>query len=179
MAIAQAAGSTRAATRRPRRFYLALSAFIALLVFVGFWPTYFGPLFAGTVDKIPFIHFHAAIYVGWLALFTAQTWFAATGRLRAHKRLGKIGIGYGALVLLVGTAAAFTMFAIRVRAGEMERAQLSLLGPLVDMVIFAPFFAASVYYRSKPQLHKRLMIVATTSLLIAAVAEWHSLVLPG
>ena len=57
------------------------------------------------------------------------------------------------------------------RAGEVADAQAQLLGPLLDMLVFAPFFAAAVYYRRKPELHKRLMIVATTSLLIAAAAR--------
>ena len=34
-----------------------------------------------------------------------------------------------------------------------------------------PVFAAAVYYRRKPELHKRLMIVATTALLIAAATR--------
>ena len=57
------------------------------------------------------------------------------------------------------------------RAGEVVAAQAQLLGPLLDMLVFAPLFAAAIYYRRKPELHKRLMIVATTSLLIAAVAR--------
>jgi hypothetical protein len=39
------------------------------------------------------------------------------------------------------------------------------------MLVFAPLFAAALYYRRKPELHKRLMIVATTALLIAAVGR--------
>ena len=157
--------------RASRHFYVALSALFGLIVLVGFWPTYFGPLFAGTVDKIPFIHVHAAIYVCWLALFAAQTVLAATGRLRLHMKLGNIGIGYGVLVVIVGIAVSLTMFAIRVRAGQLEQAQLNLLAPLVDMAVFAPCFGAAVYYRRRPELHKRLMIVATTALLIAAVGR--------
>jgi hypothetical protein len=39
------------------------------------------------------------------------------------------------------------------------------------MLVFAPLFAAAVYYRRRPELHKRLMIVTTTALLIAAVGR--------
>jgi hypothetical protein len=39
------------------------------------------------------------------------------------------------------------------------------------MAVFAPVFAAAVYYRRKPELHKRLMVLATTALLIAAVGR--------
>ena len=138
---------------------------------VGFWPTYFGPLVAGTVDRVPVIHFHATVYVGWLAIFLTQAALAATGRVAAHMKLGRFAIGYGVLVIAVGLITTFARFAVRVRAGEGVAAQTQLLGPLLDMLVFAPVFAAAVYYRRKPELHKRLMVVATTSLLIAAVTR--------
>ena len=155
----------------PRRFYLGLSLFVMAIAFAGFWPTYFGPLLAGTVDKPTVIHFHAAIYVGWLAIFVAQTAFAATRRVGLHVTLGRFAIGYGVLVIAMGVTVAFSMFALRVRSGNIEQAQASLLGPLLDMAVFAPLFAAAIYYRRQPERHKRLMIVATTVLLIAAVAR--------
>lgn len=158
-------------TTAPRRLYVGLAVLAALIAVVGFWPTYFGPLVAGTVDKIPIIHFHAAVYMGWLVLFMTQAVLAATGRVASHIKLGRIAIGYGVLVIAAGLLAAFGMFALRVRAGDVAAAQRALLGPLLDMLVFAPLFAAAVYYRRKPELHKRLMIVATTSLLIAAVGR--------
>ncbi|HEX7238132.1 MAG TPA: hypothetical protein VF405_14280, partial [Gammaproteobacteria bacterium] len=133
--------------------------------------TYFGPLLAGAVDKTAIIHVHAAVYVGWLALFMTQAVLAATGRVASHMKLGRFAIGYGVLVVAVGLITAFARFAVRVRAGEAAAAQAQLLGPLLDMLVFAPLFAAAIYYRRTPELHKRLMIVATTALLIAAVTR--------
>ena len=152
-------------------FYVGLTLLVTAIAFVGFWPTYFGPLFAGTVDKLPVIHVHAAIYVGWLAIFIAQATFAATKRMDLHVRVGNIGIGYGVLVIAMGVTVAISMFAVRVRAGNIEEAQMRLVAPLFDMVFFAPLFAAAVRFRRKPEIHKRLMIVATTLLLIAAVGR--------
>lgn len=168
---AQTLASARTPILMRRRFYVALSLVIAAIVFMGFWPTYFGPMLAGNVDKPPVIHLHATVYVGGLALFITQTVLAARGQTRLHLKLGKIGIGYGVLLVIVGIAVSFAMFAVRVQAGEMHQAQLSLLAPLVDMAVFVPYFGAAIYYRRKPELHKRLMIVATTALLIAAVGR--------
>ncbi len=158
-------------TTAPRRLYVGLALLAVAIAAVGFWPTYFGPLVAGTAAKTPIVHLHAAVYVGWLAIFVTQTVLAATGRIAAHMKLGRFAIGYGALVIVVGLLTAYARFALRVRAGEAAAAQAQLLGPLLDMLVFAPFFAAAIYYRRTPDLHKRLMIVATTSLLIAAVGR--------
>ena len=162
-----------AALARPttrRGLYVGLAAVAIAIAAVGFWPTYFGPFLAGTVDKTPIVHLHAAVYVGWLAIFLTQTVLAATGRIASHMKLGRIAIGYGVLVIAVGLLTAFARFALRVRAGEAA-GEAQLLGPLLDMLVFAPAFAAAVYYRRQPELHKRLMVVATTALLIAAVGR--------
>jgi len=163
-----------AALARPttaRRLYVGLAVLAIAIAAVGFWPSYFGPMVAGTADKTPIVHLHAAVYVGWLALFLTQTLLAATGRIAAHMKLGRIAMGYGVLVIVVGVLTALARFALRVRAGEVADGGAQLLGPLLDMLVFAPAFAAAIYYRRKPELHKRLMILATTSLLIAAAAR--------
>ena len=133
----------------------------------------------GHCRQAALIHFHAAVYVGWLLIFIAQTVFAARGRIDLHMKLGKFGIGYGVFVILVGLLVGFGMFVVRVQAGAVDEARGRLLGPLLDMAVFAPLFAAAVYYRRKPELHKRLMIVATTTLLIAAVVRMSFLGNPG
>lgn len=166
--------SVSIASSGPRTFYVVLSALIALIAFAGFWRSYFGPLLLGSVDALPLIHFHAAVYVGWLALFATQALLAARGRLDLHVKLGQLGIYYGVLVVLVGLLVAFGMFVARVRAGAAPEAIGRLFGPLLDMATFAPLFAAAVRYRHRPQLHKRLMIVATTVLLIAAAGRMRS-----
>jgi len=157
--------------RAPRRLYVGIALLAIGIAAVGFWPTYFGPLLAGGAEQPAFIHFHAAVYVGWLALFLTQATLAATGRVAAHVKLGRVAIGYGVLVIVAGLIAAIGMFVLRVRAGGVAEAQGRLLGPLVDMLVFAPTFAAAVHYRRRPELHKRLMIVATSYLLIAAVGR--------
>lgn len=164
---------------RAKKFYVGLALGVATIAFVGFWPTYFGPLLAVNADHLPLIHFHAAVYVGWLLIFVAQVFFAARGRIDLHMKLGKFGIGYGVFVILVGLLVSFGMFAVRVRAGAADEASGRLLGPLLDMVVFAPLFAAAVFYRRRPELHKRLMIVATTALLIAAVGRMRFLGSPA
>lgn len=149
-------------------FYVGVGVLAALIAAMGFWPTYFGPLLAGTADHPPVIHVHAAVFSGWIALFGAQVAFAATGNIALHRKLGTVGIWYGVAIIVVGVFTAFSQFADRVEAGRLEEAQTRLLAPLSDMIVFPLFFGAAVLYRRRPELHKRLMLVATTTLLVAA-----------
>lgn len=153
------------------RFAVGVALLVPVIAIAGFWRTYFGPLLAGAVEKPSIIHFHAAVYSGWVVLFVSQVFFASTGQIELHRRLGRIGIYYGCAIVAVGLLTAFVMFADRVEAGNLDEARRSLLAPLTDMIAFPLFFGAAVYYRRKPEIHKRLMLVATTGLLVAAVVR--------
>lgn len=91
------AATPRAHVEAGTRVYLPIAFVAALIALVGFWPTYVGPLLAGTPQKAPFIHVHAAVFTGWLLLVIAQTSIAASGRTHGVARVR--GLGHGAVRL--------------------------------------------------------------------------------
>ena len=133
---------------------------------VGFWPTYFGPALKGRVHVPSLIHLHAVVYVTWLALFATQVALAATNRVKLHMQLGRWIMAYGVIVVIAGL-----MLGTRLATEDVFRAQRWLFGVLKDLVFFAPFLVAGWIYRQKPEIHKRLMILATTILVLPAVSR--------
>jgi hypothetical protein len=117
------------------------------------------------------LHLHGVLFFGWMVLFIAQTLLAATGRIRAHRSVGSFGIWYGSIILVFGIIVSFVAPVIRLNAGDwsIDEAAAFLPIPLIDMILFGGFFIAAVRYRSMPQLHKRLMFLATAAILFAAV----------
>lgn len=169
-----AAPATRRGTAAPRGvrrrpFYIGVSLLMALIAVVGFWPTYFGPLVRGTINQPLLIHLHATVFSGWLVLFATQVVLAARGRIAWHLRLGRIGIGYGVLVVIVGLLTGLSRSAHRLSLGLNGDALLFV--SIADMTVFSVFFGAAIAYRRKPQIHKRLMMVAATMLLVAAASR--------
>ena len=154
-----------------RKFYIALAILMTLTVIVGFWPSYYGPLTEGTTRVSWVLHFHGVVYIGWMALLILQVTLAARGKIQAHRSVGKLGIGYGVVVLLVGLLVSFAAPVMHVTAGEWtpDQAAAFLPIPLGDMVLFGSFFGTAIAYRRKPEVHKRLMLLATVALLFAAV----------
>lgn len=124
---------------------------------------------AGVPHPIPIIHLHAAVFMGWVFLMIAQAGLAASGRIDLHMKVGKFGFAWGIVVILVGWATALSRFGDRIQAGDLEGARLRLFAPLTDMFVFAAVLAAAWYFRDKPEIHKRLIVVGSTVLLIAAV----------
>lgn len=159
-----------------RRPYVPLAILGALFALLGFWPSYFGPLVAARVDAPAVIHFHAAVFVGWLVLFFVQVWLAANGRVALHVKLGRLGMVYGLVLIVVGLATGLVFFRMRIAAGDLAAGQRLLYLPVADIGLFSTFFALSWIYRKKPELHKRLMLVAATVLLTPAVARMRFLV---
>ncbi len=158
--------------------YLPATMLIIVISFIGFWPTYFGLALKGRVHVPPLIHLHAIIYVTWLALFATQVTLAATNRVRLHMRLGRWVMAYGVVVVIAGLMATSQGFGTRLATEDVFRAQRWLFGVLKDLVFFAPFLIAGWIYRRKPEIHKRLMIVATTILVLPAVSRMSFLATP-
>jgi hypothetical protein len=152
----------------PRRvIYIGLSGLMGLMAIVGFWPKYFGPLVLGTLVQPLLIHVHATVFTGWLVLFFLQAYFAATNRIQLHLTLGRVGIWYGVMLIVVG----LTTGVMRSSASPPGRAEALLLAIIEDMLMFAGFFGVAIWYRKRPKVHRPAMVVATTSLLVAAVAR--------
>ncbi len=147
---------------RARPLYISLSILMGVIALIGFWPGYFGPLFDGTLVKLVRVHIHAILFTGWLLLFFTQVTLAAFGKVTWHMRLGKFGIAYGLLLIPVGLYNALARAIAQSRGFYRE---------LLDMLFFAIFFGAAIAYRKQPQVHKRLMIVATAMLLVAAASR--------
>jgi hypothetical protein len=156
---------------RPRtartRFYVGIALLIVAIVLAGFAPSFVN--MAVGPPRPWFMHAHAAIYLGWLALLVCQAVLAARGKIALHRRVGNFGIAYGALVWIVGMIVTFVAPALHVRAGEwsMDQAATFIPIPLGDMVLFGGFFGAAVWYRGKPEIHKRLILLACVAVMFA------------
>ena len=159
---------------RSRGLFLAITLVLIAMVVRGFWPSYFGPMFSGGMERPWIMHLHGAVFTGWMVLFLVQVWLIHTRRVRTHRTLGnRLGIAYGCLVLLLGLVVSFVAPVLHVQAGDwtVDRAAGFILLPIVDMILFACFFGAAIFYRTQPDIHKRLMLVATIAVVFAAIAR--------
>lgn len=154
------------------RFYLRLSAWMWALAIGGFGPGLVEQLADGSWTSMPVVvHLHAIVYFGWLALYSYQVSLPAAGQTGRHRQLGKFLVGYAGLMIVMGVTVMMVRFADRVAEGQAELASAILIHPLTDMLVFPVLFGLAVHYRTVPTAHKRLMVVATTMLLIAAVGR--------
>jgi hypothetical protein len=178
--IASSGAVDRDAARHDRRFYTGMAVALALTVFAGFSSTYYLRLLGGgptaTLSGGPFtplVHLHGALFTAWVVLFIVQTALVAQRRVATHRRLGIGGAALAAAMVATGTAVAIST-AARGSAPAGVDPLAFLVIPLFDMVLFAAFVTAALVLRRDKEAHKRLMLLAYVSIVVAAVAR-----LPG
>ncbi len=59
-----------------------------------------------------------------------------------------------------------------VAAGHVDEALTFFAVPVFSITVFLILIAIAVHYRRRSEIHKRLMLLATISILDAAVARW-------
>jgi FtsH-binding integral membrane protein len=139
-------------------------------VFVGFAPTYYlAGVFRAPLPS-PIIHVHGALFSCWVLLLVAQTMLVSSHRVHIHRRLGIAGFTLACVMVIVGVWAATDMLVRNGPPGRDARAFYAI--PLSDMVIFATLIFFAFRARSNPTAHKRIILVATIALMIAAIARW-------
>jgi hypothetical protein len=157
--------------RRERWFYIFMSIAAVITVFAGFSRTYYLRPYFNTAPLMPLLHLHGIVFTSWLALFLVQTTLVAAHRTDIHRRLGILGGVIAALMIVIGASTAV----IRASQGATPVPGISplsfLVVPLGDISVFAILVAAGFYYRRRPDVHKRLMMLATISILAAAIAR--------
>ena len=152
-----------------RRFYGLAALAAALVVFAGFARTYYlGKAF--DAPELPgLVHLHGVVMTGWIALFGAQASLVAARRVDLHPRLGVAGAFFAALVVVVGIATSIEGARRGISPGPPPLVFLAI--PLGVILVFGALVAAAIANRRRPDWHKRLMLLATISMLTPAIAR--------
>jgi hypothetical protein len=161
---------TRVATDRVFYTSMALAALVA--VFIGFSQTYY--LRSRFQDgSLPFyLQVHGAAFSAWMMLFLTQTSLVAARRTDVHRRLGWAGAAVALFMVVIAITAAILSGRRNFAAGLENESLTFLTTPFFSMVVFLALVATAVYHRRAPETHKRLMLLATISILDAATARW-------
>ena len=114
--------------------------------------------------KIP----HGTLCALWLLLFFTQISLVATRRVSVHRRLGAAAGVLAVALVIVGYATAIALLRRGFDlSGDLHipavDPAVEMVFPLGDLVSFAVLVTAGYVYRRRPDIHKRLMLLATLS----------------
>jgi hypothetical protein len=152
-------------------FYIGVALMMLVLNAVAFAPS----LVDSSGRRVPLpltplVTAHAAVSVAWLLLFLLQASLVATGRTQVHRRTGVFG---AVLAVAFVTLGSLTVIAEARRGFDLsgDIARLPLPPGGVDLratqvallfffLQFAVLVGAALWYRTRPAVHKRLMLIA-------------------
>ncbi|WBH15424.1 hypothetical protein [Sphingomonas radiodurans] len=154
--------TSRAEIRDDRGFFYVLAMAMALANVIGF-----GTQFAmgrSSFGAPALVHFHALVFVGWVGFFVFQTWLVSHGRVAQHRRMGWIGAGYAAVMIVIGITATVAM----VRAGRAPfffQPGYFLVMNSLGVLTFAGLLWWAVALRRRTEWHRRIVICAMTAIM--------------
>ena len=177
---AAAPGAIAAAPLRARfgrNFHLALALTIAAVVAVGFGRTANANLFHPPSPRPAILNIHAAMFTAWVLLFVTQTALVRVRRVAWHRRLGLFGMVLGTLMPIVGIVTALMMTRVR-RAEGSTGGEAFLIISFFDMLAFATTFGLAMIWRRRSDYHRRLLVMASCGLTVAAFARFPGWFMP-
>jgi FtsH-binding integral membrane protein len=173
LGIAAKPGKRLPGRRYDHVFFTVMAVAMFLTAFAGFARTYFlAGMFRAPLPSL-IIHIHGAAFTSWVVLLVVQTSLVSVGRTDIHRRLGVAGFLLGCLMVILGVLAATDSLvrAASATAPTARDAKAFYIVPLTDMLIFAVCLYSAFRARFNSSAHKRYIYVATTALLIAAIAR--------
>jgi hypothetical protein len=152
-------------------FYFCMSLLIAVVVVYGFSHT-IGHNLLHASPLPPFIlTIHAIVFPGWVLFFILQSALVRTRNVPLHRTLGWFGLALAIAILVLGYVTAVTMDRFQLQQHSLDSSAFLII-QLMDLISFAIPFALAIYWRRRPEFHRRLMLVASCALTDAAFGRF-------
>ncbi len=137
-----------------------------LAVFIGFGKTLPPAIKDSNTPTILYIH--CAFAFCWLCLFFTQATLIRCDNFRVHKILGILGIFIAFGTALTMLPAGIYQVETELKSGSGETSYGNMIGVTTSAIMFLGMVTAALLTRKRPQVHKRLMLLATILLLWVA-----------
>jgi hypothetical protein len=161
----------------PRRlvdqyFYFAMALLFPVVVVWGFSRTVNESLLHAAIPRPLILWFHGAVFSGWVVFYMFQSVLVRTQNVKWHRFFGWFGAALGAAMVPLGIATAIVMGRFDTYQLHLPDSEPFLIIPFYDIAVFATLLTLAIAWRKKPELHRRLLFIATCLLLEAAFARF-------
>jgi hypothetical protein len=178
-------------------YFFWLAVLLLVLVLVGFSSVMLLQP-ATDIRAIPLhLHIHGGVLLSWFVWLVLQVSLVRSARRDTHRRLGWVGAGIGATCLIAAPLATVGAVSTIRNAGLdwdtdmsaypklgienmsfQQFAEFLVFGNLASVIAFGALVALAVRCRRNAETHKRLMILASLSIIgpaLARISRWPGL----
>lgn len=151
------------------RKYISLFTIIGMIgiaaVLIGFSKTFIIPVSNASFHAPAIIYIHGFFAFSWIILFLFQAYLIKAENWTLHMTTGMLGV-----LIAVGVAVTIPMVgAYQVEKdlaqGLGDSAISTILGTFTAALMFFSLVLAGLHFRKNPEVHKRLMLLATIAVL--------------
>ncbi|MGV3554181.1 MAG: hypothetical protein ACO1OD_02885 [Croceibacterium sp.] len=155
---ADAAGTTPRRFRPSFAFWMTLA--MAFFVFGGFGIHSFLPALRGNFPPAPpIVHLHGVVFIAWMILLLVQSALVSAGNVKLHRTIGTWGIAQGTATILIGLMMQLVASGRGHAAGRPAGTDGLYLG-LLAFLGFAVMFTLAIRNRTKPDIHRPMILFA-------------------
>jgi hypothetical protein len=160
-----------ASLSRDRLFFTGMMLAMALTAFAGFAPSFYlrSASYAGP-PLTSLVMFHGVLMTVWMLANVVQTSLIAASNRQLHRTLGWLFAALALLIVVTGPQVGIGTIRRGALPPGLTPEQFFVL-PMAGALMFAIFVGLGVWRRNNAQAHKRLMLLATISILDAAIAR--------
>jgi hypothetical protein len=163
------------------RYFRVMSLILLAIVLIGFSRTFFlRPIFK--VPAVPwYVYVHGAVMTAWIVLLVTQTSLIAARRTDLHRRLGIGGAFLAVAVALLALLLTLTIPSLFRDASPSPNglplpfavAYPIMWGNFGSILLFATMVPTALWMRRRPAVHKRLMLLASFTIVGPAIGRMY------
>ncbi|HEV2398669.1 MAG TPA: hypothetical protein VGS27_17125 [Candidatus Sulfotelmatobacter sp.] len=154
-------------------FYFCASIVMAGLAGWAFSHTVDARLLHSKPPKPPLLWFHAALFSAWIVLFVMQSALVRVRKVSLHRTLGWFGAALAAIMVVSGFVVSVVILRLEMTTLNRDRVASFLSILWFDLIIFAACMALAIYFRKRPEYHRRLVFMASCQLMQAVFVRFH------
>jgi hypothetical protein len=165
------------------RYFQVMSLVLLAIVLIGFSRTFFlRPIFK--VPAVPwYVYVHGAVMTAWIVLLVTQTSLIAARRTDLHRRLGIGGAFLAVAVAVLALLLTMTIPSL-VQSGSPSPngqplpfavAYPIMWGNFGSILLFATMVPTALWMRRRPDVHKRLLLLASFAMVGPAIGRMYGL----
>lgn len=149
-----------------QRYFTIAAIALTPIVIAGFVPLYTLRLLRHDPFLTPLVQAHGLVMASWIALFLVQTQLIARGHPDVHRKIGAFAAPLVVAMLAISIPVLLDAAARKAHGAHGAPFYLRLVAfDGVNLLLFACLAAWAVAMRFRGDYHKRLMLLATLSLL--------------
>jgi hypothetical protein len=150
-----------------RYFYFCMALVMGMLAVWGFSRTMDVRLLHAKPAQPVQLWIHAGLFCMWIALFIAQSALVRVRKVGVHRTLGWIGAALAATMVASGFVVSVVMLRFEITVLHRQNVAPFLAILWADLIIFGACMALAIYFRRRPEYHRRLVFLASCQLMQA------------